>query len=93
MAVVMASAGVSNATGSVMGGNVFYSAAIQRSGSVGVSNATATSQGAFPFLGGYSTTSTALPGTIGNSEIRKTAIQDYIIPHAVINARPALSSY
>ena len=93
MAIVIGTAGVVNNTLDYLGQALYTTTSIQRSGSVGVSPANATSQGMLPFLGAYSTTSGALPTAIANSEIRKTAQQDYIMPHVVLNERPALSSY
>jgi hypothetical protein len=94
LAVFFNSAGVNNQTASLLGFLRYYTAATAlRSGSVGVSNDDATTRGPEPFLGGYSNTTNALPASIGNNEIRKTSSPDYIIPHVVINARPALSSY
>jgi hypothetical protein len=94
LAVFFNTAGVVNQSVSILGFLQYYTAGGSvRSGSVGVANDDATSRGPLPFFGGYSTTTNGIPTSIGNNEIRKTSVVDFILPHTVLNARPQLSSY
>lgn len=93
MAAFFLTAGTQVATGSILGRFQYNTTNASRNGSIGVLDSGATPLGQMPFLGGYSTTTNALPATIGNSEIRKTQQNDFVIPHVVLNNRPALAVY
>jgi hypothetical protein len=63
-----------------------YSTA-SRSGTIGVNSASATSRGFSPFLGFYSVSfSSAMPGSIGMSQLNKNAASANFMPHVVFNA-------
>jgi hypothetical protein len=78
----------------IMGFAGYTTNATQRSGSFGGSgNTAATTAGFIPFLGGYSTTTATPPGTIANSEVRKTSVVDFLMPHVIFNNNPSLSAF
>jgi hypothetical protein len=76
--------GTVNQTGQLFGYGRYSSG--QRSGSIGVSQATATSIGYAPFYGIYTATTGALPVSIANSELAKTAATAGFVPHIQIIA-------
>ena len=78
------SGGTVNATGSLFGYGRYSSG--QRSGSIGISQATATSIGYAPFYGVYTATTGALPVSIANSQLVKTAASAAFVPHIQIIA-------
>lgn len=66
-------------------GAVFLESGI-RSGTMGVGNTTGdTTMGGMPLHGIYSTTTTAFPGSIAQSELQKTALLAYFVPHVIFN--------
>ena len=76
------SAGILNQTGSMAGAFMFSTG--QRSGLLGVSTLTATSNGAAPFYGVYTAQTAALPANIGSAELRKTASIAGFVPHFIM---------
>jgi len=78
------SGGTVNATGSLLGYGRYSTG--QRSGSIGISQATATSIGYAPFYGVYTATTGALPVSIANSELNKAFATAGFVPHVQIIA-------
>jgi hypothetical protein len=85
------SAGALNQTGD-MAGEFIYSTG-QRSGLLGVSNLTATSNGAAPFYGIYSAQTAALPGSIGSNQLQKTASIAGFVPHLIFANNAAITIF
>ena len=65
----------------------------QRSGLLGVSNLTATSNGAAPFYGIYTAQTAALPVSIGSNQLQKTASAAGFIPHFMMAANASLTVF
>src|SRR5271166_1673157 len=79
VAWLWSSAGALNQTGFMAGASLFSTG--QRSGLLGVSNLTATSNGAAPFYGVYTAQTAALPVSIGSNQLQKTASAAGFVPH------------
>ncbi len=65
----------------------------QRSGTFGTSTNTATWMGRFPWMGIYSATTTALPNSMPNNHLQKTANAAIFIPHVVFNNLPGATQF
>jgi hypothetical protein len=65
----------------------------QRSGLIGVSNLTATSNGAAPFYGIYTAQTAALPASIGSNQLQKTASAAGFVPHFMMAANASLTVF
>jgi hypothetical protein len=76
--------GTVNQTGQLLGYGRYSTG--QRSGSIGVSQVTATSVGYAPFYGVYTATTGALPASIGNDQLNKALGSAAFIPHVQIIA-------
>ena len=85
------SGGTANQTGQLLGYGRYSSG--QRSGSIGISQVTATSIGFAPFYGVYTATTGALPVSIANSQLIKTAATVAFIPHIQIVAATNYSAF
>jgi hypothetical protein len=85
------SSGALGQTGQLIGYGRYSSG--QRSGSIGVSQVTATSIGYAPFYGVYTATTNALPVSIANSQLIKTAATAAFIPHVQMIAATNYSVY
>jgi len=85
------SAGALNQTGS-MAGAFMYSTG-QRSGLLGASNLTATSNGAAPFYGIYSAQTAAMPASIGSNQLQKTGSMAGFVPHFVMANNASLTIF
>lgn len=77
------SAGALNQTGAILG--QFRFSSLQRSGTMGVSQTTATSMGHGPWYGLYTATTGAFPNSIGNGQLNKAAAGVNFVPHVVMN--------
>jgi hypothetical protein len=82
LAWLWSSSGVVNQTGSMAGAYIFSSG--QRSGLLGVSNLTATSNGWAPFYGIYTAQTSALPASIGSNQLQKTGSMAGFVPHLIM---------
>ena len=91
MAWFWSSAGALNQTGSMAGG--FYFSTGQRSGLLGASNLTATSNGAAPFYGIYTAQTAALPVSIGSNQLQKTASMAGFNPHLIMAQNASLTVF
>jgi hypothetical protein len=85
------SGGTVNQTGQLLGFGRYSSG--QRSGTIGVSQVTATSIGYAPFYGVYSVTTAALPVSIANSQLNKQAGTAAFVPHVQIIAATNYSAF
>ena len=85
------SGGTVNQTGQLLGFGRYSSG--QRSGTIGVSQVTATSVGYAPFYGVYSATTAALPVSIANSQLNKQAGTAAFVPHVQIIAATNYSAF
>ena len=85
------SSGALNQTGFMAGGFEFSTG--QRSGLLGVSNLTATSNGAAPFYGIYTAQTAALPVSIGSNQLQKTASAAGFVPHFMMAANASLTVF
>jgi hypothetical protein len=91
MAWQWSSAGALNQTGSMAGDFIF--SAGQRSGLLGASNLTATSNGAAPFFGIYTAQTAAMPGSIGSNQLQKTGSQAGFVPHLIMAQNASLTVF
>ena len=91
LAWLWSSAGAVNQTGSMAGAFMFSTG--QRSGLLGASNLTATSNGAAPFYGVYTAQTAALPANIGSAELRKTASVAGFVPHFIMAQNASLTVF
>jgi hypothetical protein len=85
------SAGVLNQTGS-MAGAFMYSTG-QRSGLLGASNLTGTSNGVAPFYGIYTAQTAAMPVSIGSNQLQKTGSMAGFVPHFVMANNASLTVF
>jgi hypothetical protein len=85
------SAGALNQTGAMAGAFMFSTG--QRSGLLGVSNLTATSNGAAPFYGIYTAQTAALPVSIGSNQLQKTASIAGFVPHLIMAQNASLTVF
>jgi hypothetical protein len=85
------SAGALNQTGSMAGAFMFSTG--QRSGLLGVSNLTATSNGAAPFYGIYTAQTAAMPASIGSNQLQKTASVAGFVPHLIMANNASLTVF
>ena len=85
------SSGILNQTGAMAGAS-FYSSG-QRSGLLGASNLTATSNGAAPFYGIFTAQTAAMPGSIGSNQLQKTAAIAGFVPHFVMANNASLTVF
>ena len=85
------SAGAVNQTG-ILAGNFNFSTG-QRSGLLGASNLTATSNGPAPFMGIYTAQTAALPGSIGSNQLQKTASIAGFVPHLIFANNASLTVF
>jgi hypothetical protein len=85
------SAGQVNQTGNMLGLGRYSTA--QRSGSIGVSQTTATSLGWAPFYGVYTATTGAFPSNISNPELNKVVASAGFVPHIVMVATADVSAF
>jgi hypothetical protein len=85
------SAGILNQTGSMAGAFMFSTG--QRSGHLGVSTLTGTSNGAAPFYGIYTAQTAALPANIGSAELQKTASRAGFVPHFIMANNASLTIF
>jgi hypothetical protein len=91
IAWMWSSAGALNQTGS-MAGNFMFSAS-QRSGLLGASNLTATSNGYAPFYGIYTAQTGALPASIGSNQLQKTGSMAGFVPHLIMAQNASLTVF
>jgi hypothetical protein len=91
MAWFWSSAGALNQTGFIAGAFVYSTG--QRSGLLGVSNLTATSNGAAPFYGIYASQTAALPVSIGSNQLQKTASIAGFVPHFIMANNASLTVF
>ena len=85
------SAGALNQTDAMAGAFMFSTG--QRSGLLGVSTLTATSNGAAPFYGIYTVQTAALPGSIGSNQLQKTASIAGFNPHLIMAQNASLTVF
>jgi hypothetical protein len=85
------SAGAVNQTIS-MAGNFLFSTG-QRSGLLGASNLTATSNGYAPFYGIFTAQTAALPVSIGSNQLQKTGSQAAFVPHFIMANNASLTVF
>ena len=85
------SAGAVNQTDAMAGAFMFSTG--QRSGLLGVSNLTATSNGAAPFYGIYTAQTAALPVSIGSNQLQKTASIAGFVPHLIMAQNASLTVF
>jgi hypothetical protein len=85
------SGGTVNQTGQLLGFGRYSSG--QRSGSIGVSQVTATSVGYAPFYGVYTATTSALPVSIANSQLNKALGTAAFVPHVQMIAATQYSVF
>lgn len=85
------SAGANNQTGAMAGAFMFSTG--QRSGLLGASNLTATSNGAAPFFGIYTAQTAALPSSIGSNQLQKTASIAGFNPHLILAQNASLTVF
>jgi hypothetical protein len=85
------SSGALNQTGSIAGAFMFSTG--QRSGLLGASNLTATSNGAAPFYGIFSAQTAALPVSIGSNALQKTASMAGFVPHFIMANNASLTVF
>jgi len=85
------SAGAVNQTIS-MAGNFLFSTG-QRSGLLGASNLTATSNGYAPFYGIFTAQTAAMPVSIGSNQLQKTASIAGFVPHFVMANNASLTVF
>lgn len=85
------SSGILNQTGAMAGAFMFSTG--QRSGLLGVSNLTATSNGAAPFYGIYTAQTAALPVSIGSNQLQKTASIAGFQPHLIMAQNASLTVF
>ena len=85
------SAGGVDQTGAMAGAFMFSTG--QRSGLLGVSNLTATSNGAAPFYGIYTAQTAAMPGSIGSNQLQKTASIAGFVPHLIMAQNASLTVF
>jgi hypothetical protein len=85
------SSGALNQTGSMAGAFIYSTG--QRSGLLGVSNLTATSNGAAPFYGVYTAQTAAMPASIGSNQLQKTASIAGFVPHLVMANNASLTVF
>ena len=85
------SAGAVNQTG-VINGNWLFDTG-QRSGFLGASSLTATSNGAAPFYGIYTAQTAAMPASIGSNQLQKTASIAGFVPHLVMANNASLTIF
>jgi hypothetical protein len=85
------SAGARNQTGSMAG--AFMGSTGQRSGLLGASNLTATTNGSAPFYGIYSAQTAALPSQIGSADLQKTASVAGFVPHFIMANNASLTVF
>lgn len=91
MAWLWSSAGALNQTGSMAGMWEFSTG--QRSGLLGVSNLTGTSNGAAPFYGIYTAQTAAMPVSIGSNQLQKTASIAGFVPHLIMAQNASLTVF
>jgi hypothetical protein len=91
LAWLWSSAGALNQTGAMAGAFNFSTG--QRSGMLGQSNLTATSNGAAPFYGIYTAQTAAMPINIGSNQLQKTASIAGYVPHLVMINNASLSVF
>jgi hypothetical protein len=91
MAWFWSSSGALAQTGSMAGAFMFSTG--QRSGLLGVSNLTGTSNGAAPFYGIYTAQTAALPASIGSNQLQKTASVAGFSPHLVMANNASLTVF
>ena len=85
------SAGVLNQTGAMAGAFAFSSG--QRSGLLGASNLTATSNGWAPFYGVYTAQTAALPANIGSNQLQKNISIAGFVPHFIMANNASLTVF
>jgi len=85
------SSGTVAATGSMAGAFLFSTG--QRSGLLGASNLTATSNGAAPFFGIFSAQTAAMPASIGSNQLQKTGSMAGFVPHFVMANNASLTVF
>jgi hypothetical protein len=85
------SSGVANQTDAMAGAFMFSSG--QRSGLLGVSNLTGTSNGWAPFYGIYTATTNVIPASIGSNELQKTASMAGFVPHLIMANNASLTVF
>jgi hypothetical protein len=91
LAWLWSSSGALNQSGSMAGAFMFSTG--QRSGLLGASNLTATSNGAAPFYGIYTAQTAALPSSIGSNQLQKTASVAGFVPHFVMANNASLTIF
>jgi hypothetical protein len=91
MAWLWSSAGALNQTLSVAGNYLLSSG--QRSGFVGVSSLTATSNGEAPFYGMYTAQTAAMPASIGSNQLQKTAGNAGFVAHLIMANNTAITLF
>jgi hypothetical protein len=91
IAWMWSSAGALNQTGS-MAGNFMFSTG-QRSGMIGASNITATSNGWAPYYGIFSAQTAALPANIASNAMQKTASMAGFVPHLIMAQNASLTVF
>jgi len=91
LAWMWSSSGALNQTG-VMNGNWFFGTG-QRSGFIGASSLTGTTNGAAPFCGVYSAALVAPPAVIGSSQLVKTASIAGFSPHIMFANNASLTIF
>jgi hypothetical protein len=91
MAWFWSSAGALNQTLS-LAGNYLLSTG-QRSGFIGASSLTATSNGEAPFYGMYTAQTAAMPASIGSNQLQKTASNAGFVAHLVMANNTALTIF
>lgn len=65
----------------------------QRSGLLGVSNLTGTSNGWAPFYGIYTAQTAAMPASIGSNQLQKTASIAGFVPHLIMANNASLTVF
>jgi hypothetical protein len=65
----------------------------QRSGLLGASNLTATSNGAAPFYGIFTAQTAAMPVSIGSNQLQKTGSAAAFVPHFIMANNASLTVF
>jgi hypothetical protein len=92
LAFIWSSSGAINQTNDFAGASLLFTSG-QRSGLLGASNLTATSNGAAPFYGVFSAQTAALPVSIGSNQLQKTAAQALFVPHFIMANNASLTVF
>jgi hypothetical protein len=85
------SSGALNQTGAIVGASLYTSG--QRSGLLGASNLTATSNGAAPFYGIFTAQTAAMPVSIGSNQLQKTGSAAAFVPHFIMANNASLTVF